>query len=78
MSRSKVVQTELSQEEYDLLVSAAKEKRLSIKEAAKRAIVEWGLSTVDLSRDPLLRLKPTKFKTSIRADRIEEFLYRGK
>lgn len=78
MTKEKVVQTELTQEEYNLLVSAAKEKALSIKEAAKRAIVEWGLAAADLSRDPLFRLKPVKFRKSVRADQIEEFLYRGR
>lgn len=72
----KVVQTELSQSEYDTLASAAKLRKLTIKEAAREALLGWALSEADLTQDSLFRLRPTKFKLKVRADRLEEFLYR--
>jgi hypothetical protein len=74
----KVVQTELSDEEYQALAQTAKSYNLTIKQAAKEALTEWALSRSDFSEDPLFRIRPAKFKVKVRADRLDEYLYRHK
>lgn len=72
----KVVQTVLEPNEYEVLASAAKSRKLTIKEAARRALIEWGEASLDMREDPLFKLKPTSFKLKVRADKIDDFLYR--
>lgn len=76
MAREKVVQTELDAKEYELLSSTARTKGLTIKEAARKAIVEWAISSTDLSGDPLLKLQPFRFRRKVRAEEIDKVLYR--
>ncbi len=71
----KVVQTELSAEEYQVLAQIAKSRKLTIKQATKEALNEWALSKSDFSEDPLLKIHPIKFKVKVRADRLDEFMY---
>jgi hypothetical protein len=74
--KMKVVQTELEPSEYETLLSLAKSKNLTIKQAAREALHLWSLTYSDLSQDALFKLKPIEFKVKVRSDRIEEFLYR--
>ncbi len=78
MAAKKVVQTELGEDEYRVLSSVAKREGLTIKEAARRALLEWSMSGVDLRQDPLFRLKPVKFREKIRSSEIDRFLYHAK
>ncbi len=75
MAERKVVQTELESKEYDMLASSAKSKGMTIKQAAKVAIVEWAVSSSNIADDPLVRLKPFRFKVKVKADEIDEVLY---
>ncbi len=75
MAERKVVQTELEPKEYDMLASSAKSKGLTIKEAAKAAIVEWALSSSNVADDPLVKLKPFGFKVKVKVDEIDKVLY---
>jgi len=72
----KVVQTELTRSEHEMVASAAKSKNLTLKQAVREALLEWATSEIDLAQDPLFKLRPTKFTTNVRADRLEEFIYR--
>lgn len=74
----KVVQTELEQSDYETLLSVAKSKNLTIKEAAREALNWWSASVVDLSEDPLFKLRPVEFKVKVRSDEMEAFLYKRK
>jgi len=76
-SKKKVVQTELELSEYETLVTVAKSKDMTLKEAAKEALRSWAASSIDLTKDPLFRLKPVRFRVKVRADEIEAFLYKG-
>ncbi len=78
MAAKKVVQTELGEDEYEVLSTVAKREGLTIKEAARRALLEWSMSGVDLKDDPLFRLKPVKFREKIRSSEIDRFLYHAK
>ncbi len=50
----KNVQTESPEEEYRMLVKAAKEKNISIKEGVREAVRQWIETSIPLSEDPLL------------------------
>lgn len=78
MASKKVVQTELGEDEYEVLSTIAKREGLTIKEAARRALLEWSTSALDLKQDPLFRLKPVKFKVKVYASEIDRFLYHAK
>ncbi len=75
MAERKVVQTELESKEYEMLASSAKSKGMTIKQAAKAAIVEWAVSSTSVADDPLARVKPFKFKVKVKADEIDKVLY---
>ena len=74
--RKKVVQTELDPNEYETLLSLARRKDMTIKEAAREALRWWTASMSDLTEDSLFRLKPVEFKVRIQSDEIEDFLYK--
>ncbi len=76
--KRKVVQTELEQSDYETLLTAARRKNMTLKEAAREALRLWSASVSDLTRDPLFKLQPVEFKVKIRSDQIEAFLYRKK
>ena len=78
MAVKKVVQTELGEREYDLLSDVAKKEGLTIKEAARRALLEWSLSVAELKDDPLFKLKPVRFRQKIKSSEIDRFLYHAK
>ena len=73
--KKKVVQTELEVSDYETLVSLAKKKSITIKEAAREALRSWNASNADLSDDPLFKLKSIAFRTKFQSDEVEGFLY---
>ena len=73
-----MVQTELGEDEYEVLSSVAKREGLTIKEAARRALLEWSVSSLDLKEDSIFRLKPVKFREKIKTSEIDRFLYHAK
>ncbi len=78
MASKKVVQTELGDAEYEALSALAKKEGLTIKEAARRALIEWTMSGIDLAQDSFFSLKPIKFREKIRNSEIDRFLYHAK
>ena len=74
----RVVQTELELRDYEALANLARNKKMTIKEAAREALRWWSVSNADQGDDPLFKLKPVQFKTRIGSDEIESFLYTGK
>jgi hypothetical protein len=75
-AKRKVVQTELEPSDYETLLSLAKSKNMTIKEAAREALRLWSASVSNLSEDPLFKLKPVEFKVKVKSDEIEAFLYK--
>ena len=73
--KKRVVQTELEPTDYEALVSLAQKKNLTIKEAAREALRWWNASNADLAEDPLFKLRPGKFRSRVRSDEIDAFLY---
>ncbi len=78
MRAKKVVRTELGEDEYQVLSTVAKREELTIKEAARRALLEWAMSGIYFKEDPLFRLKPIKFREKVRSSEIDRFLYHAK
>ncbi len=78
MVSKNMVQTELGEDEYEVLSTIARREGITIKEAARRTILEWSMTGLDISRDPLFRLKPVKFREKIPASDIDRFLYHAK
>jgi hypothetical protein len=76
--KKEVVQTELEAAECETLLSLARGKNMTIREAAREALRSWAASTTDLTEDPLFRLKPIEFKVKVRSNEIEDFLYKRK
>jgi len=76
--KMKVVRTELEAGDYETLLSLAKSKKMTIKEAAREALRLWTSSLSDVSQDPLFKLRPVEFKVKVRSDEIEAFLYKRK
>lgn len=72
------MQTELGEKEYELLASIAKREGLTIKEAARKALLEWSLSGINLENDSLFKLKPIRFKERIKNSEIDRYLYRDR
>src|SRR5207245_10557583 len=75
MATMKEVQRELRRTEYDLLSDVAKKEGLTIKEAARRALLEWSTSAMELKDDPLFKLRPVRFKKRIKSSEIDRLLY---
>lgn len=73
--KKKVVQTELEPDDYANLLSIAKSRNLTIKQATREALRWWSASVADLSEDPLFKMSPVDFKLKVRADEIEASLY---
>ena len=78
MAGRKVVQTDLGEKEYEMLSAAARDEGLTIKEAARKALVEWSVSELDMRQDPLFQLKPVRFREKVRVSEIDKLLYSSK
>lgn len=72
----KNVQTELPEEEYRLLVKAAKEKNITIKEGVREAVRQWIETSIPLSEDPLFRLKPVQTGVKTDSSKLDDELYK--
>jgi hypothetical protein len=51
---------------------------LTIKEAARKALVEWSVSELDMRQDPLFQLKPVRFREKVLVSEIDKLLYGAK
>jgi hypothetical protein len=63
----KVVQTDLGEKEYEMLSAAA-----------RKALVEWSVSELDMRQDPLFQLKPVRFREKVLVSEIDKLLYGAK
>lgn len=78
----KVAQTELDPAEYSALAATAKRNKLTIKEALRKAAVQWVQDNSGINpNDPIFHLKPVAFRdrkgrVDRRAsERIDEIVY---
>ena len=77
MTKTKVVQTELSLSEYEAFKKVLKRSGLTLKEAIRDAILQWTSENYPLDEDSFFQLKPVKFKIQVKTEEIDHFLYTG-
>ncbi|HZD12372.1 MAG TPA: hypothetical protein VE177_02495, partial [Candidatus Binatus sp.] len=68
----KIAQTELDPEEYDSLVRAARKTGLSIKEALRKAALQWATEASGIDpTDPIFHLKPVPWGDRKASERVD-------
>jgi len=75
MARKKVVQTELVEQEYELLQKVAEKRGVTIKHGLREAVQQWVGTQIPITEDPLFKIEPVK--TGIRTDssKLDKLLY---
>ena len=74
----RVAQTELDEDEYDTLVRAARKSGLSIKEALRKAAIQWATEASGIDpNDPFIQLKPVSWGDKRASERVDETVYGG-
>ncbi len=59
----KVAQTELDSEEYSALAATAKKNKLTIKEALRKAALQWVQENSGINpNDPIFHIRPVVFR----------------
>ncbi|MEM2957409.1 MAG: CopG family transcriptional regulator [Candidatus Jordarchaeaceae archaeon] len=71
----KIVQTSLSDEEYEAFRKALKRRGMSIKEGVREAIRFWLVENPDLSDDPFVKLEPVDFKFDVECTDHDKVLH---
>jgi len=71
----KVVQTELPEDEYNLLKKTADEKKLTLKEGVREAVRQWIETQMPLGEDPLFKLRPVKTGVKTDSANLDNELY---
>ncbi|MEM3565015.1 MAG: hypothetical protein QXR19_17440 [Candidatus Jordarchaeaceae archaeon] len=71
----KIVQTSLSNEEYEAFRKALKRRGMSIKEGVREAIRFWLVENPDLSDDPFVKLEPVDFKFDVECTDHDKVLH---
>ena len=75
--KERVVQTELPEQEYELLREVVRRRKLSIKEGLKEAIRQWINVQIPIEDDPLFKVSPVRTGVSTDSANLDERLYRG-
>ena len=78
LTRSKIVQTELLEKEYEFFQKAAKKRKLTIKQGVREAIQQWTSTQIAVEDDPLFRIKPVKTGVKTDSSKLDKALYEGK
>jgi len=78
MTRSKIVQTELVEKEYELFQKVVKKKKLTIKQGLREAIQQWMSTQIPVEDDPLFKIKPVKTGVKTDSSKLDKALYEGK
>jgi len=77
MTKKKVVQTELVEQEYELLRKIAAERGITIKVGLREAVQQWVRANIPIEEDPLFKVKPKKTGVVTDSSRLDKVLYRG-
>jgi hypothetical protein len=77
MSKKKVVQTEITEQEYVLFQKSAKKKGLTIKQGLREAIQQWISTQIPLEEDPLFKVKPENTGVKTDSKKLDKLLYEG-
>ncbi|MBS7269525.1 MAG: hypothetical protein KIH10_11905 [Candidatus Freyarchaeota archaeon] len=71
----KIVQTSLSNEEYEAFRKVLKRRGMNIKEGVREAIRFWLVENADFSDDPFVKLEPVDFKLDVECAEHDKVLY---
>ncbi|MFQ6075095.1 MAG: hypothetical protein ACE5Z5_03015 [Candidatus Bathyarchaeia archaeon] len=74
--QKKIVQTILSEDEYRKLKETVQKLDMSIREAAREAILEWTEEKSGIDPDdPIFKLKPIPYRDKAASTRVDEIVY---
>ncbi len=71
----KVVQTDLDDNEYNLLKEVVEKRGLTLKKGLREAVRQWVLAQIPVSEDPLFKLAPVKTGVETDASKLDGRLY---
>ena len=73
----KVIQTELADNEYQLLKETLAKRGLSIKEGVREAVHQWLGTQMPIAEDPLFKIKPVQTGVKTDSGQLHKELYRS-
>lgn len=76
MAKKKVVQTELIEQEYELLQRITEKKGMTIKHGLREAVQQWVRTQIPITEDPLFKLKPVRTGVKTDSSKLDKPLYR--
>jgi len=71
----KIVQTSISEEEYEALRKILRRRGMNVKEGVREAIRAWLIENMDYSDDPFVKLRPVDFKFDVECTDHDKVLY---
>ena len=71
----KVVQTDLDDNEYNLLKEVITKRGLTLKKGLREAVRQWVLAQIPVSEDPLFKLAPVKTGVETDASKLDGLLH---
>ena len=71
----KVVQTDLDDNEYNLLKEIVEKRGFTLKEGLREAVRQWVIAQIPVSEDPLFKLAPVKTGVETDASKLDGRLY---
>lgn len=75
MVKKKVVQTELIEQEYELLQRIAEKRGMTIKHGLREAVQQWVHTQIPITEDPLFKLKPVRTGVKTDSSKLDRPLY---
>jgi len=75
MAKKKVVQTELVEQEYELLQRVAEKRGVTIKHGLREAVQQWISTHTPVSEDPLFKIAPVKTGVKTDSSKLDKLLY---
>jgi len=73
--KKKAVQTELMDQEYDLLQEVAARTGITIKQGPREAVQPRVRTQIPISEDPLLKVEPIKTGVGTDSSKLDRLLY---
>jgi len=71
-----VVQTELVEQEYELLQKVAEKRGVTIKHSLREAVQQWIGTQVPITEDPLFKIKPVRTGVKTDSSKLDKLLYK--
>jgi len=75
LAKKKVVQTELIEQEYELLQKIVEKKGMTIKHGLREAVQQWVRTQIPIMQDPLFKIKPVRTGVKTDSSKLDKPLY---